>query len=178
LLTYVALAPGATATRVELLAAFWPNAPRAVASQGLRTTLCRLRHAVSNAAGRDAGHYIRIEESSIALSPDWVSIDTRLFRGYVERAEAEYAEGNRGMARDHFLQADRLYTGGLLASEALEPALALRYAEYSDLMELVLAQLVEMYAQEGNANLRKVFASRRAALSSERERHVTTSRRA
>lgn len=138
LLTFVALAPGASVTRAELLATFWPNAPRAVASQGLRTTLCRLRRAISNAAGCDAGRYLRVDES-ITLSLDWVSIDARSFRDCVHLAEAEDASGNRSAARDHYLQAEHLYTGTLLASEAIEPALAPQAAAFSHLFELVNA---------------------------------------
>lgn len=153
LLTYVALAPGATVTRAELLATFWPNAPPAVASQGLRTTLFRLRRAVSDAAGCDARRYVSVD-NSIALDLDWVSIDARMFRDCVTLAQTEDALGNRIAARSHYLDAERLYIGALLASEALEPQLAACAAEFSDLFKFVLGHLVETHSPERTSSRR------------------------
>jgi hypothetical protein len=139
-LAYVALAPRATVTRAELLATFWPEASRAVASQGLRTTLCRLRHAVAEAAGCDAGRYLRIDES-VGLHLEWATVDARAFRRSVELAAAEDADGNRDAAHGHYLQAERLYTDSLLASEGVEGTLRPRATEYEELAEVVSAHL-------------------------------------
>jgi hypothetical protein len=166
-LAYVALAPGASVTRAELLATFWPEASRAVASQGLRTTLYRLRHAFADAAGCDAGRYLRID-GSVSLHLDWASIDARTFRRCVELAVTEDADGDRGAARDHYLQAERLYTNSLLASEGVERMLRPQAVEYEDLAEDVLTHLVDICARDGNANLREMFAARRAALDYDR----------
>jgi hypothetical protein len=159
-LTYVALAPGATVTRAALLDAFWPDATRAVASQGLRTTLCRLRHALAAAAGTDAGRYVRVD-NAITLDLDWVSIDARTFRAYVAMAEIDDANGNHNAAREHYLKAEQLYTGSLLASEALEDTLAPHAVEYGELFEDVLLHLVASYARDGNADRQHAFADRR-----------------
>ncbi len=147
LLTYIALAPGATVTRAELLSEFWPNVPPAVASQGLRSTLFRLRRAVSDAAGCDAGRYICVD-NSISLDLDWVSIDARLFRDYIALAQIEDANDNRSAARNLYLDAQRLYIGTLLASEALEPQLAIRAVEFGALFNFVRSHLVEVYSPE------------------------------
>jgi len=165
LLTYVALAPGATVTRAELLATFWPNAAPAIASQGLRTTLFRLRRAISDAAGCDARRYVCVD-NSIGLDLDWVSIDARTFRDYVALAQTEDARGNRIAARDHYLEAERLYIGALLASEALEPQLALRAAEFGDLFKFVVSHLVETPAHE-RAPSRRVRADPRPSRQSD-----------
>ena len=166
-LAYVALAPGATVTRTELLATFWPDVSRAVASQGLRTTLYRLRQAFADAAGCDADRYIRIDDS-VGLRLDWASIDARTFRRCIELAVAEEADGERGAARDHYLQAERLYTDPLLASEGVERTLRPQATEYGDLAEVVLTHLVDIYARDGEAKLRRAFAARRAALDYDR----------
>jgi hypothetical protein len=139
-LTYIALAADATVTRAELLITFWPNASAAVASQGLRSTLWRLRRALAEAAGCDAGRYISVG-NSIALDLDWVSIDARLFREYAERAATAIAKGDRLAARDHYRQAERLHVGTLLASEAAEPQLAAQVIACADLLETVRAQV-------------------------------------
>jgi hypothetical protein len=146
-LTFIALSPGATVTRTMLHETFWPDAPPAVASQGLRTTLCRLRRALALAAGSNADRYVRVGKS-VALDLDWVSVDARTFRACLDLAAAEAAVGNRHAAREHYLQAERLYTGTLLASEALEATLAPSAAEYGELFEQLLAQLTEMQAPQ------------------------------
>lgn len=170
LLAFVALARGASVTRSEVLAAFWPDAPAAVASQGLRTTLSRLRRAIAEAAGCDADRYLRAD-GRIALDLDRVSIDVRRFADHIECARLEDARGKGGAARDHYLQAERLYADALLSSEAVEPALAPRVAEYGEMFELALVRLVEMYAQENDIQLGSAYARRLATLSGEvRER--------
>jgi hypothetical protein len=141
-LAYVALAPDASVTREELLATFWPDASRAVASQGLRTTLCRLRRALADAAGADAGRYLRVD-ASVALDLAWVAIDARWFRAFVDRADADAAKGHRRAALEHYRHAERLYTGALFASEALEPMLAPYVAAYRDCFARVLAQVLD-----------------------------------
>lgn len=146
-LTFIALSPGASVTRAALLETFWPDAPPAVASQGLRTTLCRLRRALALAAGSDAARYLHVDKS-VALDLDWVSVDARTFRACLDLAAAEDAVGNRHAAREQYLQAERLYTGALLASEALEATLAPRAAEYGELFEQLLAQLTDMQAPQ------------------------------
>jgi hypothetical protein len=166
ILAYVALAPGASVTRAALLEAFWPGASPAVASQGLRTTLCRLRRALADAAGTDAARFLRVDHA-VALDLEWVEIDARTFRACVERADAERSDGNRTAAREHYRQAERLYTGSLLASEAIEAALAPHAADYGLRFAAVLAHLVEIYTEDGNAKLRRAFADRSAALSAQ-----------
>lgn len=170
LLAFVALARGASVTRSEVLNAFWPDAPAAVASQGLRTTLSRLRRAIAEAAGCDADRYLRVD-GRITLDLDRVAIDVRRFADHIDCAQLEDARGKIGAARDHYLQAERLYGDALLSSEAVEPALAPRVAEYGALFELALVRLVEMYAQENDIQLGTAYARRLAAVSGgDRER--------
>lgn len=139
-LTYLALAPGASASRAELLATFWPGATRTVASQGLRTAMCRLRRALAVAGGCDAGRYLRTG-TRIALNLDWVTIDAHRFRDAVARAQAEEAAGQREGARTLYLGAQRMYRDELLCSEAAEPALLESAAEYGALFALVQRRL-------------------------------------
>src|SRR5665213_1709554 len=82
LLVFVALAPGASVSRAEALKALWPDAPPAVASQGLRTALSRLRHALAEAAGHDADRYLRVD-SRVALDLDRVSLDVSRFVDHI-----------------------------------------------------------------------------------------------
>jgi hypothetical protein len=161
LLTFVALAPGASVSRAELLEAFWPDTPPALASQSLRTTLSRLRSAIANAAGSNADRYLCCE-GRIALNLDRVSIDARRFAEHIECAELEELRGKLDIAREHYLQADRLYADTLLGSEALEPALVPRVVDCAALMEIVLSRLIEIYAQ-GNDMVKGRAYTRRLA---------------
>jgi hypothetical protein len=111
-LAYLALAPDASVTRATLFEAFWPGAAPAVASQGLRTTLCRLRRALARAAGTDAARFLHVDHR-VSLDLDWVAIDARAFRDCITCADAERLDGDRDAAREHYRQAERLYTGSL-----------------------------------------------------------------
>lgn len=141
-LIYVALAPGATVSRAELLATFWPNALPGPASQGLRTTLFRLRRAIADAAGCTADRYLRVDHA-VALDPDWVSIDACAFRDCVALAATDDAGGNEPAARKGYLLARELRGGELLASEAVVPQLVSRTVELDRLFGLVLSYLAE-----------------------------------
>ncbi len=141
-LTYVALAPGASVRRVELIAAFWPNALPAAASQGLRTTLFRLRRAIAAAAGGAADRYLRIGHS-VALDPSGVTIDACSFRDCIALAATEEAGGNDRAARQQYLLAKRLRGGELLASEAVAPQLAPRTLELDQLFSVVERRLAD-----------------------------------
>jgi hypothetical protein len=164
LLVFVALAPGASVTRAEIVKAFWPDAPPAVASQGLRTALSRLRHAITEAAGCDADRFLRVD-NRITLDLDRVAIDVCRFAEHIECGKVEEAHGKRSVARDHYLQAERLYTDALLSSEAVEAALEPSVAEYSALIEFALSRLVEMYAQDNDSELGSAYARRLATVS-------------
>jgi hypothetical protein len=114
-----------------------------VASQGLRTTLSRLRRAISEAAECDADRYLRVD-SRITLDLDHVSIDARRLVDLVECAKFEVKRGRRRTAREHYLEAQQLYNGPLLSSEAVEPALQPRIAEYAALLHHVSTALAAM----------------------------------
>jgi hypothetical protein len=146
LLIYLALAANASASRADLLATFWPGASRAVASQGLRTAMCRLRRALTLAGGCDGGEYVRSSGSRIALDLDLVTIDVRRFRDAVTRAQAEDAGGRSEGARALYLGAQRLYCDELLSSEAAEPALLVPAAEYGALLTFVQRRLAAIDA--------------------------------
>ncbi len=144
-LAYIALSPGASVSRSELMHTFWPDVPSAVASQGLRTTLSRLRKTIAEASGDNAGRYVRIEPAMISLSLDHVTIDARRFADHVEQGKLADARGDVAGCREHFRIAERIYANTLLAAEAVEPALAPRVADYASMFEAILRRLVELH---------------------------------
>ncbi|MDB5095121.1 MAG: hypothetical protein JWO85_3222 [Candidatus Eremiobacteraeota bacterium] len=143
-LTYIALSPGARASRSELLAAFWPGVPCAVSSPGLRTTLSRLRRVIAAAAGRDADHFLVFKGPFVAVNLEHAQIDACRFADHIAQGRLDDERGDLDAAREHFQTAERLYAGQLLSSEAVEPALAPRVSEYASLFESALARLVAM----------------------------------
>jgi hypothetical protein len=147
-LTYIALSPGARASRSDLLAAFWPGVPVAVSSPGLRTTFSRLRRVIAAAAGRDADHFLVFNRTFVAVNLEHAQIDACRFADHIAQGRLDDERGDLDAAREHFQTAERLYAGQLLSSEAVEPALAPRVAEYTSLFESALARLVAMRVTE------------------------------
>jgi hypothetical protein len=162
-LAYVALAAGAAVSRAELMRVFWPDAGAAVASQGLRTSLCRLRRTIAQAAGIEAEAYLTINHT-IALNLRRVTIDTRRFVERVELARREEERGNLARAREHCSIAERLYAGDLLASEAVEPPLHRHVAELAQTFDTILTRLVDLHIAHGDPIAAERIACRSLSL--------------
>lgn len=149
LLVFVALAKDARATRDELLEAFWPGVSRTVASQGLRTTLSRLRRAIAEAAQTDVEQYLRVD-ASVSLVLDHVVVDARRFIEHVELGRIEDARGHAASARRHFRTACGLYKDRLLISEAIEAPLQAQVSGYESLFDSTVKRLVELTSAGGS----------------------------
>jgi DNA-binding SARP family transcriptional activator len=145
ILTYVALAPEGHATRKQLIDAFWPGADRTVATQGLRTTLCRIRLAIADIVGaKSVDAYFSSTEDAI-VNFDNVSLDVRRFLDHVRRGDLEYARGATQSAERYYTTTDRLYRGALLASEAVEPCFFAHVRALEDTYVETLVRRVQMY---------------------------------
>jgi two-component SAPR family response regulator len=164
-LAYIALSTDAAVSRNELMQTFWPNVPPAVASQGLRTTLSRLRKTIADASGEDARRYIRIDPAMISLDLDHVTIDARRFTDHVEQGKLADGRGDVAGCREHYRMAERLYANALLAAEAVEPALTTRVADYASTFEAILRRLVELHLSAADVASADSYARRLAAQS-------------
>jgi hypothetical protein len=165
LLVYVALATGACATRIELLNAFWPGVAHAVASQGLRTTLSRLRRAIGETSGCDPEHYLHVD-ANVALVLDHVVVDARRFAEHVELGRLDDARGETDAARRHYRIATGLYRNHLLMSEAVEPSLQWYVKHYRTSFEATLTRMVELTGGDAPGGERRTLSRRLAAMSS------------
>ncbi|MBV8644700.1 MAG: hypothetical protein JO225_12425 [Candidatus Eremiobacteraeota bacterium] len=164
-LAYIALAPGARVSRDELLAAFWPGVTHAVACQGLRTTLCRLRRAIADAAnGADAQRYLRVDAHA-TLDLANVDVDARTFADLADGAERADRRGDADQAQTGYIEAERAYIGHLLESDAVEDPLTARVAEYAARFEQVLARLVDFSLREHRFDAVRTYERRALALS-------------
>ncbi|MGH7661571.1 MAG: AfsR/SARP family transcriptional regulator, partial [Vulcanimicrobiaceae bacterium] len=117
---FVALTQDGRCLREAVLEAFWPDIDHRIAAQGLRTTISRIRHALSEAAaGVDPELYFQTESD---LRIDWsnVAFDARRFVELVEQGRADDALGIHESARRHYRLGYSTYRSDLLASEALE----------------------------------------------------------
>lgn len=142
-LVFLALAKDGRATRDELLEAFWPGMSRSVASQGLRTTLSRLRRAIAEAAQTDVEKFLQVDVT-VSLVLDHIVVDARRFVEHVELGRIEDARGDIASARRHFRTACGLYKNRLLTSEAIEAPLETHVNEYGLLFDSTLKRLTEI----------------------------------
>jgi hypothetical protein len=141
-LIFLALSPDGSATRAELKKAFWPGLPESVASQGVRSTLCRLRRAFAAIVGDDVDRYFT-SRAVVTLNLQHVHVDARRFREHVRCALADESVGERAGSIRHFRAAERIYSGSLLASESVDAALTSRVAEYLGMFDVVRSGLAE-----------------------------------
>ena len=142
-LVYLALSPLGRVARTELAETFWPDVPAAIASQGVRSTLSRLRRAIACASGRNADWYLRTGVI-VALDLERVIVDARRFAEHAKQGIAAEERGDYDEARRHYVLAERLRTGDLLRSEAIEPLLEPVLARHAQFAAHVADRLVSM----------------------------------
>ncbi|GAC1533636.1 MAG: hypothetical protein NVS2B17_01570 [Candidatus Velthaea sp.] len=165
ILAFVALAPDMRAGREQLIAAFWPTANRALATQSLRTTLSRIRRSIAAIVGPTRVDRYFESSGDVRLRAETVTVDVRRFMDMVQRGHLEDARGARESARRHFGDAERLYDGLLLASECVEPAFSERIAEIDKIYEDMLLRLVQMLYNDHKSQLAESYAAKLMARS-------------
>ena len=137
-------------TRKQLIEAFWPDADRTVATQGLRTAFSRIRLAIADIVGPGfVDEYFRSSEDA-SVNFDNVAFDVRRFTDNVRRGDIEYARGAIESAESYYVATDRIYRGALLASEALEPCFKAHVRKLEETYVEGLVRRVQFYtaAQE------------------------------
>jgi DNA-binding SARP family transcriptional activator len=155
---YVALARDGRASREELLAALWPGVSRIVATQGLRTTLSRIRRSIGDIVG--AGNVDRYFSTAgdIRINPALTTLDVQRFAEHLDHAHLEEARGASASARSHYAAAVRLYGPGLLASEPLEVPFVDRIANAEAHYIEALIRLVEIHTRRGENDRARIYA--------------------
>ncbi len=147
---FVALEPGCRTTREKLLEAFWPGINHAVASQGLRTTLSRIRRAIAEAAPSiDPERYFETA-GEVRVNVRTVAVDVHRFVDRVEQGRIDDARGSLDGAKHHYRIAQRIYADRVMASEAPEPCLERRAAKFEALYLEVLTRITELHAATGD----------------------------
>ncbi|MDQ2871885.1 MAG: AAA family ATPase [Candidatus Eremiobacteraeota bacterium] len=115
---YVLLKPEGSATRDELLAAFWPDRERQQALGALRTSCSNIRQALRAAVGQaQAAKYFHAD-GEVAVAKNNVIVDVQRFTSYVAAGDASMENGDLSNAVSNFQAAYDLYHGPLLLDVA------------------------------------------------------------
>ena len=147
---FVALQPECRTSRDRLLEAFWPGISHAVASQGLRTTLSRIRRAIAAAAPTvDPERYFETA-GEVRVNVRTVAIDALRFVDRVEQGRIDDARGAVEGAKHHYRVAQRIYVDRVLAAEAPEPCLDRHAEQFEALYVEVLTRITELHAATGD----------------------------
>jgi len=146
--TFVALSANGRATRRELIEAFWSDLPRESSTQGLRTTLSRIRSAIGAVIGaKEVDRYFRSADD-ICLDAEHVSVDVSRFTECCARGEIAEGEGDKIAAKRFYLAADNLYSERILASEAVAPCFDAFIERTEAIYQRNLAHLAALDAAE------------------------------
>jgi len=149
IIQYLALRPGAAATRAELVDAFWPGARRTDAARRLRTACSTIRRAISACVGEDAlDAYFRTEGATVTLCPANLVNELTSFEGHIESARRAGERGQTAVAREHFAAALALHERPLLSGEAPAPWIAQRASACEQLAEFARQSLLAIDAAD------------------------------
>jgi hypothetical protein len=125
LVQFLALRADGTATREELLRAFWPDMERRAAADALVNTCSTIRRALAQCVGREAvDEYFIVHRNTIALRLGNVVSTANRFNTHVKVATAAYDRGDFDAAVAHWSAALRLHSAPLLSGEPSAPWIA------------------------------------------------------
>lgn len=157
-LTFVALSPEGRATRNDVIAAFWPDADRALATQSLRTAISQIRVAIADVVGADAVDDYFTSLDDLRVNFDRVTFDVRRFLENVRHGNIEFAREATRSAELFFTSAERLYRGSLMSAEAMEPCFVGKADELEGLFVEMLLNRVQLHADEGDYDNARAYA--------------------
>jgi DNA-binding SARP family transcriptional activator len=167
---FVALQPECRTSRDKLVEAFWPDVPHTVASQGLRTTLSRIRRAISQTVpGVDPERYFETA-GEVRVNVRTVAVDVHRFVDRVEQGRIDDARGSLEGAKHHYKVAQKIYADRVLAAEAPEPCLERQAEHFEALYVEVLTRITELHAATGDLETAREAARSLLACNSEEAR--------
>lgn len=146
---FVVLQPECRTSREALLEAFWPGINHAIASQGLRTTLSRIRRAIAETVSADPERYFETA-GEVRVNVRTVAVDVHRFMDRVEQGRIDDARGALEGAKHHYRVAQRIYADRVLVAEAPEPCLHRHAERFEALYVEVLTRITELHAATGD----------------------------
>ncbi|MDE2481757.1 MAG: hypothetical protein KGN02_06170 [bacterium] len=151
---------GASATRAEIAAAFWPRVERALATQSVRTACSNIRKALAAVVG-----YARVDRyfragTTIAIDLSSVVTDVGRFTAHAMAGDTAHAAGSTDEAAQHYQAAEKIYAGRLFDEDAVEPWFEDAAAALEDRFGLVLERLAEHAFANGDMQHAAEYAYR------------------
>lgn len=133
LVQFLAVRHDGTATRDELMRAFWPDMERRAAADALVNTCSTIRRAIAHCVGRDAvDEYFTVRRNAVSLRAGNVVSTANRFSTHVKVATAAYDRGDVAAAVAHWSAALRLHSAPLLSGEPSAPWIAAAQREFDD----------------------------------------------
>jgi hypothetical protein len=160
IIKYLLLRPQGSVTRTELADVFWPEMPRPLAMQNLRTACSTIRRAIGNVVGmRHVDNYL-IAGQRLILNRAAISCDVDRFRRHVALAQADDAAGLFSAAIAHLRSAEQLYGRGLFEGDISEPLFFDATQELAAVYAGVLARLNAALIERGSPILGQTYAAK------------------
>ncbi len=157
---YLLLRQGASATRSELAALFWPRVEKQLAAQSVRTACSNIRKAIASIVG-----YARVERyfrasTTVTIDLSSVVTDVGRFTAHAMAGDAAYDEGKFDDATMHYVAAEKIYSGRLYDEDALEPWFAQNAHALEDRLGVILERLAEDAYAKGDLKHAAEYAYR------------------
>jgi DNA-binding SARP family transcriptional activator len=158
---YLLLRPGATATRQELAALFWPGTNRTLAMQSVRTACSNIRRAIAGAVGyARVERYFRAADNAVVVDLSNVVTDVGRFTAHAMAGDSAYDRGDLAAAATHYESAERIYAGRLLEDDPPESWFRTQSESLEERFGLVLERLAEAAYRNGDLKHAAEYAYR------------------
>lgn len=160
IIKYLLVCPGASATRAELIAKFWPRVEKQLAAQSIRTACSHIRKAIANIVG-----YARVDRyfrasTTIVLDLSSVVTDAGRFTAHAMAGDAAYNAGDFDEAARYYQSAEKIYAGRLYGEDALEPWFEQSAAAFETRLGIILERLAEYTFAKGDMKHAAEYAYR------------------
>jgi DNA-binding SARP family transcriptional activator len=157
---YLLVRQGASATRAEIAALFWPGVEKQLASQSVRTACSNIRKALASVVGYSrVDRYFRASHT-ILIDLSTVVTDAGRFTAHAMAGDSTYAAGDMLEATQHYEAAEKIYAGRLYDEDAVEPWFAQSARALEERLGLVLERLAEAAYAKGDIKHAAEYAYR------------------
>ncbi|HVA27915.1 MAG TPA: BTAD domain-containing putative transcriptional regulator [Candidatus Baltobacteraceae bacterium] len=157
---YLLVRQGASATRAELVDAFWPRVEKQLAAQSVRTACSNIRKALASIVG-----YARVDRyfrasTTIVLDLSSVVTDAGRFTAHAMAGDSFYNAGDLAEAAQQYQAAEKIYAGRLFGEDALEPWFEQSAAALETRLGIILERLAEYTFAKGDMKHAAEYAYR------------------
>lgn len=149
LFRYVAIRPSGRVKKVDLIAAFWPDADSHLAAQSLRTACSNIRKALASALDpRAADRIFQTDASDIVVNFTEVLVDVHRFRAHVNEGQNDEDHGRVAEALAHYRAAQQLARADLFGGEPPEEWFVAQREIYREMVTFVTDRIKDLRWEE------------------------------